>query len=57
MLVKVGNIRRAQREWPQAERVITWNAAENGHMLSINIAIGFTPAGYDGQWQKKLDSE
>ena len=34
------------------ERVITFNAAENDHMLAINIALGFRPAGYDGEWQR-----
>jgi hypothetical protein len=33
-------------------RVLTYNAAENDHMLSINIALGFKPAGYDGEWQR-----
>jgi hypothetical protein len=23
-------------------------------MLAINIALGFTPAGYEGEWQKRL---
>ena len=34
------------------ERVITFNAAENDHMLAINVALGFRPAGYDGEWQR-----
>jgi hypothetical protein len=23
-------------------------------MLAINIALGFKPAGYEGEWQKRL---
>ena len=38
------------------ERVITFNAAENGHMLAINVALGFRPAGYDGEWQRTVDA-
>jgi GNAT superfamily N-acetyltransferase len=54
MLVKVANLRRAQARWPSARSVLTWNASENQHMLSINIALGFRPAGYEGEWQKRL---
>ncbi|NYE95301.1 GNAT superfamily N-acetyltransferase [Psychromicrobium silvestre] len=54
MLVKAANIQSIQKELPQLQRAITWNAAENDHMLSINIELGFVPAGYDGEWQKRL---
>ncbi|MDN5668748.1 MAG: GNAT family N-acetyltransferase [Renibacterium salmoninarum] len=52
MLIKAANLQRMAELVPQAEKVITWNAAENGHMLAINVDLGFTPAGYDGEWQK-----
>jgi GNAT superfamily N-acetyltransferase len=54
MLVKLANLRLAQQRWPAARSVITWNASENQHMLAINIALGFRPAGYEGEWQKRL---
>jgi GNAT superfamily N-acetyltransferase len=54
MLTKVANLRRAQGRWPSARSVLTWNANENQHMLAINIALGFKPAGYEGEWQKRL---
>jgi hypothetical protein len=54
MLTKVANLRRAQSRWPSARSVLTWNANENQHMLAINIALGFKPAGYEGEWQKRL---
>lgn len=54
MLVKAANVQRIQQELPQLEKAITWNAAENDHMLAINIELGFVPAGYDGEWQKRL---
>lgn len=54
MLTKVANLRRAQARWPSARSVLTWNASENQHMLAINIALGFKPAGLEGEWQKRL---
>ncbi len=54
MLVKAANLGRAQARWPSVRTVLTWNASENQHMLSINIALGFRPAGYEGEWQKRL---
>ncbi|APX03086.1 GNAT family N-acetyltransferase [Arthrobacter sp. QXT-31] len=53
MLVKVRNLRRLQEDHPEVERVLTFNAAENDHMLAINLALGFRPAGYDGEWQRR----
>ena len=51
---KLANLRLAQQRWPAARSVLTWNASENQHMLAINIALGFKPAGYEGEWQKRL---
>lgn len=56
MLVKAANIHRIQTELPELHKAITWNAAENDHMLGINIELGFHPAGYDGEWQKRLET-
>ena len=53
MLVKLLNLRRLMQEHPAVERVLTFNAAENDHMLAINVALGFRPAGYDGEWQRR----
>jgi GNAT superfamily N-acetyltransferase len=54
MLVKTANLRRVSEKWPAARSVLTWNASENQHMLAINTALGFKPAGYEGEWQKRL---
>ncbi|MGF6833226.1 GNAT superfamily N-acetyltransferase [Paenarthrobacter sp. TE4293] len=54
MLVKIANLRRAVELWPDATSVMTWNANENQHMLAINIALGFKPSGFEGEWQKRL---
>lgn len=52
MLVKIRNLRRLLAEYPAVERVITFNAAENDHMLAINSVLGFRAAGWDGEWQR-----
>ena len=54
MLLKTANLRRLQRERPRVQRVYTWNAEENRHMLRINEDLGFRAAGWGGQWQKRL---
>jgi GNAT superfamily N-acetyltransferase len=54
LLIKAANLRAAQDRWPAARSVLTWNAVENQHMLAINITLGFKPAGYEGEWQKRL---
>ncbi|SDL49464.1 GNAT family N-acetyltransferase [Arthrobacter sp. ok362] len=52
MLIKILNLRLLVEAYPAVRRVLTYNAAENDHMLAINIALGFKPAGYDGEWQR-----
>jgi GNAT superfamily N-acetyltransferase len=54
LLTKAANLKAAQKRWPPARSVLTWNAVENGHMLAINTLLGFKPAGYEGEWQKRL---
>ncbi len=53
MLIKIANLRRLRERFPVVERVMTFNAEENEHMLAINVTLGFRPAGYDGEWQKR----
>ncbi len=55
MLLKVANLRRLATERPQVRRVHTWNAEENDHMLSINVALGFRPAGGGAGWELRLE--
>jgi len=54
MLVKVRNLDELAVRRPSTERVHTWNAEENDHMLSINLDLGFTPAGGYAGWQKRV---
>lgn len=36
------------------QRVHTWNAGENSHMLAINTALGFRPVSLEGVWEKRM---
>jgi GNAT superfamily N-acetyltransferase len=51
MLVKAVNLREHARLRPGARRVYTWNNEENPHMLAINVALGFRPAGGCAEFQ------
>lgn len=54
ILVKATNLVALQRLAPQVERIHTWNADENAHMLAINVELGFRTAGFEGGWQLRL---
>ncbi len=56
MLMKVEALRRLRAVRPAATAVHTWNAEENAHMLGINVALGYRPAGVTAMWQKRLDA-
>jgi mycothiol synthase len=44
-------------ERPEIARIDTWNAGSNRPMLAINVAMGFRPLKYYGDWQKNIGSE
>jgi GNAT superfamily N-acetyltransferase len=54
LLVKAANLQRLAVEQPGTRRIGTWNAEENAHMLGINVALGFRPAGGSGEWQARI---
>lgn len=54
MLVKIANARAFHEAYPEIQRVHTWNAGENKHMLAINDAMGFKEGIVEGAWQKKF---
>lgn len=56
MWLKAANLLAVAAVWPEAQRIYTWNAEENRHMLSVNIELGFAPEGYTAAWQKKLEA-
>ncbi|MDP5228103.1 MULTISPECIES: GNAT family N-acetyltransferase [Arthrobacter] len=51
--MKAANLFALTSAFPAVRRIYTYNADENRHMLDINVAMGFVPAGHDGQWQRK----
>jgi GNAT superfamily N-acetyltransferase len=54
MLIKAVNLREHARLRPGAQRIYTWNNEENPHMLAINVALGFRPAGGSAEYQGSL---
>jgi GNAT superfamily N-acetyltransferase len=54
MLIKAVNLREHARLRPGAQRIYTWNNEENPHMLAINVALGFAPAGGCANFQGPL---
>ncbi|AYG02148.1 hypothetical protein [Gryllotalpicola protaetiae] len=54
MLLKVANLRAAQRAHPELTGVMTGNSTSNSYMLSINDALGFETFVFSGVWQKVL---
>ena len=52
MLLKVANLELLAAERPGHPSVLTYNAEENRHMLTVNEAIGFVPLGYEGAWRR-----
>ncbi|MCW2832791.1 MAG: hypothetical protein JWN68_744 [Nocardioides sp.] len=56
LAVKVANLRLLQQERPDIERVITWNAESNSHMVEVNERLGFRAVGRMGEFQKRLRS-
>jgi GNAT superfamily N-acetyltransferase len=54
MLVKLANLQLLRTRRPQVRFVNTWNAAVNGHMVSINEALGFRAVERWREWQLEL---
>ncbi|PFG32298.1 GNAT family N-acetyltransferase [Sanguibacter antarcticus] len=54
MLVKTSLMAEVARARPDAERVHTWNAAENAQMLAINDALGFRSTSIEARWSRDL---
>ncbi|SEF70088.1 Acetyltransferase (GNAT) family protein [Nonomuraea solani] len=54
LLLKLGNLLALREHEPHIERVITWNATSNAHMLAINEAMGFELFDEWTEWRLEL---
>ncbi|MFI6477456.1 GNAT family N-acetyltransferase [Nonomuraea sp. NPDC050663] len=54
LLVKLANARWMHETDPSLDKVLTWNADSNEHMLAINHAMGFRPLDQWATWQVVL---
>lgn len=54
MLLKVGNIAHLEEVRPGHPSILTFNAEENRHMLSVNEAVGFVGIANESAWRKDL---
>ncbi|KAB8195796.1 GNAT family N-acetyltransferase [Nonomuraea phyllanthi] len=54
LLLKVANLLWLREHEPHLERIITWNATSNAHMLAINEAMGFQLFDEWNEWRLTL---
>ncbi|MFC7549722.1 GNAT family N-acetyltransferase [Plantactinospora sp. GCM10030261] len=54
LILKIENLRNALACEPELRAIDTWNAADNGHMIAINEAVGFRPVDSWLNWQLTL---
>ncbi|MFI7145329.1 GNAT family N-acetyltransferase [Nonomuraea sp. NPDC050022] len=54
LLLKIGNLLWLHEREPHIERVITWNAVSNAHMLDINEAMGFEFFDEQREWRLEI---
>ncbi|NRQ35625.1 GNAT family N-acetyltransferase [Nonomuraea sp. NN258] len=54
LLLKLANAIRLHEHEPHLERVITWNATVNAHMLAVNEAMGFELLDEWNEWRLEV---
>jgi GNAT superfamily N-acetyltransferase len=54
LAVKSAMLRRLAAREPRLERIVTWNAEDNKHMIAINEELGFVPLGRPGRWLESV---
>lgn len=54
MWLKAANLLQVREAVPEAPAVITYNAEENRHMLSVNESIGFEGISVEGAFERRL---
>lgn len=51
--LKATTLLAAHEQWPQAERIHTWNASENDYMWRVNEKLGYRTSSVEAVWQKQ----
>ncbi len=54
LLLKTVMIERLRAEEPALRTLSTWNAADNTHMIAVNVTLGYTPVDAIDEWQLLL---
>lgn len=54
MLLKLANLQFLDAVHPGHPAIVTFNAEENRHMLSVNEHVGFVPVGYEAVWKRAI---
>lgn len=54
LALKVANLAQLERQRPDVDHVLTYNAEVNAPMIRVNEALGFEPVGRLGEFQKRL---
>lgn len=52
--IKAEMAKRLVRDFPEVNRIDTWNAGSNAAMLSINVEMGFKPVQFSNAWQARF---
>lgn len=54
LALKVENMRALQTAHPELNRIVTWNAEQNGPMVKVNVDLGFEIVEYCQEWEGPL---
>ena len=52
LLLKLAMMELLAATEPQLERIVTWNAQSNEHMIAVNEALGYTVFGQPNTWYR-----
>src|SRR5260370_37742505 len=52
LLVKIAMLELLATAEPQLERIVTWNARANEHMIAVNESLGYTILGQPSTWSR-----
>lgn len=53
LALKVANLQQVQTSEPALRSIVTWNAADNKHMIAVNEDLGFVPVERFAEYEKR----